>query len=236
MVEDGFAHRFVTIIGHHRPGARRQSRGMVSPVKKPGSPPPSAASYVSAASTLNSLMAIPEGTARRASLAVGVKRIVYFPTVWALGYSTVPPEKMPMLLFVVSLLTILHVHTYSTPTSHAKGRSMYSPLVLASVPPVMYFDMSPPFLTTWKPVGSNFGFGHRLILCILVSLHAFEHILGDQFHGRVELTCEYCVLFVERADLRSQLVDDVVRVGWNLSQNKSPLKCETPTIRLDCRG
>ena len=39
MVEDGFAHRFVTIIGHHRPGARRQSRGMVSPVKKPGSPP-----------------------------------------------------------------------------------------------------------------------------------------------------------------------------------------------------
>lgn len=40
MVEDGFAHRFVTIIGHHRPGARRQSRGMVSPVKKPGSPPP----------------------------------------------------------------------------------------------------------------------------------------------------------------------------------------------------
>lgn len=39
MVEDGFAHRFVTIIGHHRPGARRQSRGIVSPVKKPGSPP-----------------------------------------------------------------------------------------------------------------------------------------------------------------------------------------------------
>lgn len=40
MVEDGLVHRFVTIIGHHRPGARRQSRGMVSPVKKPGSPPP----------------------------------------------------------------------------------------------------------------------------------------------------------------------------------------------------
>ncbi|WP_368102293.1 hypothetical protein [Bifidobacterium pseudocatenulatum] len=33
-------HRFVTIIGHHRPGARRQPSGMVSPVKKPGSPPP----------------------------------------------------------------------------------------------------------------------------------------------------------------------------------------------------
>lgn len=173
-------------------------------------------------------MAIPEGMARRVSLAVGVKRIVYFPTVWALGYLTVPPEKMPMLLFVVSLLTILHVHTYSTPTSHAKGRSMYSPLVLASVPPVMYFDMSPPLWTTWKPVGSNFGFGHRLILCILVSLHAFEHILGDQFHGRVELTGQDCDLLGESADLRGKLVDDLVRVGWNLSQNKSPFNAKPP--------
>ena len=167
-------------------------------------------------------MAIPEGMARRVSLAVGVKRIVYFPTVWALGHSAVPPKKMPIALFVVSLLTILNVHTYSTPTSHAKGRSMYSPLVLASVPPVMYFDMSPPFLTTWKPVGSNFGFGHRLILCILVSLHAFEHILGDQFHGRVELTGQDCDLLGESADLRGKRVDDLVRVGWNLlSQNVS---------------
>lgn len=180
-------------------------------------------------------MAIPEGTPRRVSLAIGVKRIVCFPTVWALGYSLILPEKMPILLFVVSLLTILHVHTYSTPTSHAKGRSMYSPLVLASVPPVMYFDMSPPFLTTWKPVGSNFGFGHRLILCILVSLHAFEHILRNQFHGRVELTGQDCGLLGESADLRGKLVDDVVRVGWNLSQN-SLLKYETPAIRLDCRG
>lgn len=39
MVEDGLVHRFVTIIGHHHPGARRQPSGMVSPVKKPGSPP-----------------------------------------------------------------------------------------------------------------------------------------------------------------------------------------------------
>lgn len=167
-------------------------------------------------------MAIPEGTPRRASLAIGVKRIVCFPTVWALGYSAMLPEKMPILLFVVSLLTILNVHTYSTPTSHAKGRSMYSPLVLASVPPVMYFDMSPPFLTTWKPVGSNFGFSHRLILCILVSLHGFEHVGGNQFHGRVELTGQDCVLLGESADLRGKLVDDVVRVGWNLlSQNVS---------------
>lgn len=167
-------------------------------------------------------MAIPEGTARRVSLAIGVKRIVCFPTVWALGNSLVLPEKMPMLLFVVSLLTILNVHTYSTPTSHAKGRSMYSPLVLASVPPVMYFDMSPPFLTTWKPVGSNFGFSHRLILCILVSLHAFEHVGGNQFHGRVELTGQDCDLLGESADLLRKLVDDLVRVGWNLlSQNVS---------------
>lgn len=166
-------------------------------------------------------MVIPWGMARRVSLAVGVKWIVYFPTVWAFGYLLVLPEKMPMLLFVVSLLTILNVHTYFTLTSHAKGRSMYSPLVLASVPPVMYFDMSPPFWTTWKPVGSNFGFGHRLILCILISLHAFEHILGDQFHGRVELTGQDCDLLVESADLRGKRVDDVVRVGWNLSQNVS---------------
>lgn len=40
MVEDGLVHRFMTVIGHHRPGARRQSRGIVSPVKKLGSPPP----------------------------------------------------------------------------------------------------------------------------------------------------------------------------------------------------
>ena len=150
-------------------------------------------------------MAIPEGMARRVSLAVVVKRIVYFPTVWALGHLDVLPKKMPIALFVVSLLTILNVHTYSTPTSHAKGRSMYSPLVLASVPPVMYFDMSPPFLTTWKPVGSNFGFGHRLILCILVSLHAFEHIGGNQFHGRVELAGQDCDLLGESADLRGKL-------------------------------
>ena len=205
------------------------------PRRSPEAPPPSAASYVSAASTLNSLMAIPWGMARRASLAVGVKRIVYFPTVWALGYSDVPPEKMPMLLFVVSLLTILNVHTYSTPTSHAKGRSMYSPLVLASVPPVMYFDMSPPFLTTWKPVGSNFGFGHRLILCILVSLHAFEHVGGNQFHGRVELAGQDCDLLGESADLRGKLVDDLIRVGWNLSQN-SLLEIRNPRNPIGLQG
>ena len=40
MVEDGLVHRFVTIIGHHRPGARRQPSGIVSPEKKRGYPPP----------------------------------------------------------------------------------------------------------------------------------------------------------------------------------------------------
>lgn len=32
--------RFVTIIGHHPPDGPPESRGIVSPEKKPGSPPP----------------------------------------------------------------------------------------------------------------------------------------------------------------------------------------------------
>ena len=40
MIEDGLVHRFVTIIGHHPPDGRSYASGMVSPVKKPGSPPP----------------------------------------------------------------------------------------------------------------------------------------------------------------------------------------------------
>ena len=39
MVEDGLVHRFVTIIGHHPPDGRSYARGIVSPAKKPGSPP-----------------------------------------------------------------------------------------------------------------------------------------------------------------------------------------------------
>lgn len=50
MVEDGLVHRFVTIIGHHQPDGRSYASGIVSPVKKPGSPPPTAASYVLASS------------------------------------------------------------------------------------------------------------------------------------------------------------------------------------------
>lgn len=42
IVEDGLVHRFVTIIGHHPPDGRSYARGIVSPVKKPGSPPPNA--------------------------------------------------------------------------------------------------------------------------------------------------------------------------------------------------
>lgn len=40
MVEVGLVHRFVIIIGHHPPDGRSYARGIVSPVKKPGSPPP----------------------------------------------------------------------------------------------------------------------------------------------------------------------------------------------------
>lgn len=39
MVADDLVHRFVTIIGHHPPDLRQLS-GIVSPVKKLGSPPP----------------------------------------------------------------------------------------------------------------------------------------------------------------------------------------------------
>lgn len=35
-------------------------------------------------------------------------------------------------------------------------------------------------------------------------------------------------MFVECADLLRELVDDGVRVGWNLSQNKSPFNAEPP--------
>ena len=40
MVEDGLVHRFVTIIWHHPPDGRSYASGIVSPVKKPGIPPP----------------------------------------------------------------------------------------------------------------------------------------------------------------------------------------------------
>lgn len=40
MVEDGLVHKFVIIIGHHPPDGRSYASGIVSPVKKPGSPPP----------------------------------------------------------------------------------------------------------------------------------------------------------------------------------------------------
>lgn len=55
-----------------------------------------------------------------------------------------------------------------------------------------------------------------------IPLHAFEHVGGDQFHGRCELAGQDRDLLAESADLRGKLVDDVVRVGWNLlSQNVS---------------
>lgn len=35
-------------------------------------------------------------------------------------------------------------------------------------------------------------------------------------------------MLAERADLLCELVDDLVRVGWNLSQNKSPFNAKPP--------
>ena len=44
----GLLIRFVTIIGHHPPDGRSYARGIVSPVKKPGSPPNGSAICVGA--------------------------------------------------------------------------------------------------------------------------------------------------------------------------------------------
>lgn len=94
------------------------------PRRSPEAPPPSAASYVSAASTLNSLMAIPEGTPSRVSAAAGTKRIVCIPTVWACGFQLPLPLQMAMFL-TATVAEMLKQQTYSAPSSQdAKGRSM----------------------------------------------------------------------------------------------------------------
>lgn len=67
-----------------------------------------------------------------------------------------------------------------------------------------------------------FGSGNQLILCMILLVETVEHILRNQFHGRSELAGQDCVLLAERADLLRKLVDDLIRVGWNLIQNKSP--------------
>ena len=79
------------------------------------------------------------------------------------------------------------------------------------------------------------GLGKRLILCMILLVETVEHILRDQFQGHRELAGQDRYLLVESADLLRELVDDGVRVGWNLSQNVSFLM-RNPTIRLDCRG
>ena len=76
---------------------------------------------------------------------------------------------------------------------------------------------------------ATFGSGKRLILSVIIHpLGCVEHILRDQFHGRRELAGQDCVLLGESADLRGKLVDDLIRVGWNLSQNKSPFNAIPP--------
>ena len=72
------------------------------------------------------------------------------------------------------------------------------------------------------------GLGKRLILCMILLVETVEHILRDEFHGRRELAGQDCYLLVECADLLRELVDDGVRVGWNLSQNKSPFNANHP--------
>ena len=73
-----------------------------------------------------------------------------------------------------------------------------------------------------KMVLAAFGSGKRLVLNVIIHpLGCVEHILRNQFHGRCELTGQDCDLLGESADLRGKLVDDLIRVGWNLSQNVS---------------
>ena len=80
-----------------------------------------------------------------------------------------------------------------------------------------------------KMVLAIFGSGKRLILSVIIHpLGCVEHILRDQFHGRRELAVKDCDLLVECADLLCELVDDLIRVGWNLSQNKSPFNAKSP--------
>ena len=80
-----------------------------------------------------------------------------------------------------------------------------------------------------KMVLAIFGSGNQLILTVIIHpLGCVEHILRDQFHGRRELAGQDCVLLGESADLRGERVDDFVRVGWNLIQNKSPFNAEPP--------
>ena len=89
----------------------------------------------------------------------------------------------------------------------------------------------------WKMVLAIFGSGKRLILCIRVLLvETVEHILRDQFHGRRELAGQDCYLFVECADLLRELVDDGVRVGWNLSQSVSFGMRNPRNPEMDYRG
>lgn len=74
-----------------------------------------------------------------------------------------------------------------------------------------------------KMVLAMFGSGKRLILDVIIHpLGCVEHILRDQFHGRRKLAIQDRYLLVECADLLRELVDDLIRVGWNLSQNDSP--------------
>lgn len=73
-----------------------------------------------------------------------------------------------------------------------------------------------------------FGSGNQLVLCMILLIKTVEHILRNQFHGRRKLAGQDCVLLVECADLLRKLVDDLIRVGWNLSQNKAPFNAKPP--------
>ena len=73
-----------------------------------------------------------------------------------------------------------------------------------------------------------FGSGNQLVLCMILLVETVEHILRNQFHGRRKLAGQDCVLLVECADLLCELVDDLIRVGWNLLSQNVSLNAKPP--------
>lgn len=164
----------------------------------------------------------------RTLLSVGVKRMfftVQSDTLWnspEFARNFQPLSKTCM--FPLPLASMLRT-SLSRPTScKTTAEAIFFSPGLTVISPFATVYSALPEIPLRKP-----GEGKRLILCIRVLLaETVEHILRNQFHGRRELTGEDCDLLVERADLLCELVDDLIRVGWNLSQNKSPFNAKPP--------
>lgn len=188
-------------------------------------PPPMAASYVLASSNCGRRTVSQPSAGYKAMMrplpALGVNRrffTVQSDTLWnspVFARNFQPLSKT--CTFPLPLASMLRTSS-SSPGAGTVKATYESPLVRTFISPLLTVWLADPQIPLRKP-----GEGKRLILCIRILLvETVEHILRDQFHGRRELTGQDCDLLVECADLLCELVDDGVRVGWNLSQNKSP--------------